>query len=155
MESPARSIERGERLLWVERAAEARSLVGELGELAKLESDLRDRALLLQLRAEALVDEPADRIVVAATRARKSASSPAARAGFSALIAGRLAAKRCDALAREAAQDAIDALPSSALGPDAMARVHLEFDRRPEALTTPGRPLPGDTNCHRKSGRGH
>lgn len=134
MDHVVRSLERGERLLWAERSGEARAIVGELGSLDELEPELRDRALILKLRAEALVDEPADRIIVAASRARKNASSPAARAAYSALIAGQLAEKRCDALAREAAQDAIDALPSSSLGHDAMARVHLEFDRRPEAL---------------------
>jgi tetratricopeptide (TPR) repeat protein len=129
-----KSVERGERLLFVERATQAREVVTELGDLKALEPELRDRARLLAMRADVLLDVAADEIALSAIRARAAASAPRWRASFSAELAARLTDKRCDALAREAAQEAIDVLPTSAIGHDALARVHLSFDRRADAL---------------------
>jgi tetratricopeptide (TPR) repeat protein len=129
-----RSLDRAERLLYAERADEARAALDALGDSSSFAPPVRDRARVLSLRVDAMLEAPADRVAVSAQRWRQEASGPEWRARFSAEIAARLADKRCDELACAAAKDAIDAFPSSALGHDALARVHLAFDRRPEAL---------------------
>jgi tetratricopeptide (TPR) repeat protein len=130
-----RSIDRAERLLFAERADEAHTGLASLGDLAALSPPERDRARVLSLRVDAMRDAPADRVAVSAQRWRAEASGPEWRARFSAELAARLSDKRCDALASAAAKDAIDAFPSSAVGHDALARVHLAFDRRTEAAS--------------------
>jgi tetratricopeptide (TPR) repeat protein len=136
MDDVASSLDRSEILLWTERADQARADLAALGDLAALPPDVRDRARALSLRADALLDVAADRLAIAAKRWEKEASTPASRARFAAERAAFLTDKRCDSLAREAAQRSIHELPASALGHDALARVHLAFDRRPEALAT-------------------
>jgi tetratricopeptide (TPR) repeat protein len=148
MDDVVESLDRVERLLYAERADEARSALGAIGDSrwrvgplsgeradpGSLAPDLRDRARVLSLRADAMREAPADRLAVSARRWRAEASGPAWRARFSAELAARLADKRCEELARAEGEAAIDALPGSALGHDALARVHLAFDRRAEAL---------------------
>jgi tetratricopeptide (TPR) repeat protein len=129
-----RSLDRAERLLYAERADEAHAALEALGDPASWPPPVRDRARVLSLRVDAMLEAPADRVAVSAQRWRDDASGPEWRARFCAELAARLTDKRCDDLACAAAKDAVDAFPSSALGHDALARVHLAFDRRPEAL---------------------
>ena len=134
MSDVEQALDEAERLLYAERAEEAHAALVAIGDPAALPPEGRDRARVLSLRADALRETAADRLAVSARRWRAEASSPAWRARFSAELAARLADKRCDALAVAEAREAIDALPASALGHDALARVHLAFDRRAEAL---------------------
>jgi tetratricopeptide (TPR) repeat protein len=136
MDDVVQSLERVERLLYAERADEALAALGAIGALGEeaLQPGLRDHARVLSLRADVMLEAPADRLAVSARRWRGQASSLAWRARFSAELAARLADKRCEELASAEAQEAVDALPGSALGQDALARVHLAFDRRAEAL---------------------
>ncbi|MCC7537406.1 MAG: C39 family peptidase [Deltaproteobacteria bacterium] len=127
--------------LRAERAQAARTRLDELPSLATLEEPVRLAATYARLRADAALDEPLDRVILDSRAALATTDLPRWRAIFLREIATHLAFKRCPLLGQKEAEAAIAADPTSTIGPDALAWVHLTFDRRDEALAVYERAL--------------
>ena len=122
-----------QRELDAERANGARKALEELGDPAALTDETRDHALLVRLRCDLALDEAADRIILTARGAATRTADPGLRAELLAEAAFGYAAKRCDALATAAAEEAERLVPTASRGPAIRGFVHMAFDRREEA----------------------